>query len=113
LKPGRFWQDHDLVFPDPATGGPRAQATITRAFTRTAERARWPKDASPVHGLRHAAASLALAGGIDLAVISRRLGHSSAAVTARIYLHSDSDRDRAAAQVMARIGRKVRQGGNA
>jgi integrase len=51
--------------------------------------------------LRHAAASLALAGGIDLAVISRRLGHSSAA--ARIYLHGVAHRDRAAAEVMTAI----------
>jgi integrase len=103
LKLGRFWQDNDLVFPDPTTGGPRAPAGVTRAFTRAAQRARWPQYASPVHGLRHAAASLALAGGIDLAVISRRLGHSSAAVTARIYLHGDVERDRAAAAVMAAI----------
>jgi len=106
LKLGRYWQDHDLVFPDPTTGGPRAPATITRAFTRAAQRAGWPQYASPVHGLRHAAASLALAGGIDLATISRRLGHSSAAVTARIYLHGDDARDRAAATVMAAIPRR-------
>jgi len=57
---------------------------VTKAFTRAAKRAGWPEHASPVHGLRHAAASLALAGGIDLAVISRRLGYSSAAATAQI-----------------------------
>jgi integrase len=106
LKLGRFWQDHDLVFPDPKTGKPCAPATITRAFTRAAQRAQWPQHTSPVHGLRHAAASLALAGGIDLAVISGRLGHSSAAVTARIYLHSDVERDRAAAEVMSAILRR-------
>jgi integrase len=103
---GQFWQDHDLVFPDPTTGGPRAPAAITRAFTRAARRANWPAHASPVHSLRHAAASLALAEGIDLAVISRRLGHSSAAVTARVYLHGDAQRDRAAAEVMAAIPRR-------
>ena len=106
LKLGRFGQDHDLVFPDPTTGGPRAPATVTRAFTRAAQRAQWPQHASPVHGLRHAAASLALAGGIDLAVISGRLGHSSAAVTTRLYLHSDVERDRAAAEVMSAIPRR-------
>jgi integrase len=103
LKIGRFWKDNDLVFPDPASGGPRAPATIIRAFTRAASRAGWPARTSPVHGLRHAAASLALAGGVDLAAISRRLGHSSTQVTARIYLHGDADRDRAAAAAMAAI----------
>jgi integrase len=106
LKLGRFWQDLDLVFPDPTSGRPRAPATVTRAFTRAALRAGWPARVSPVHGLRHAAASLALAGGIDIAVIARRLGHSSAAVTARIYLHGDVDRDRVAAEVMAAIPRR-------
>jgi integrase len=107
LKLGRFWRDGGLVFADPASGGPRAPAAVTRAFTRAAQRAGWPAHASPVHGLRHAAASLALANGVDLAVIARRLGHSSAAVTARIYLHSDADRDRAAAEIMA--GNSVRR----
>jgi integrase len=105
LKIGRFWRDHDLVFPG-IDGGPRAPVAITKAFTRAAKRARWPEHSSPVHSLRHAAASHALAAGIDLAVISRRLGHSSAAVTARIYLSGDAERDSEAATVMANIPRK-------
>jgi integrase len=104
LQIGRFWQDQDLVFP--AVGGtPRAPAAITKAFTRAAKRAGWPAHSSPVHSLRHAAASIALASGVDLATIARRLGHSSPAVTARIYLSSDTERDRAAATVMANIPR--------
>jgi len=103
LKIGRHWQDNDLVFPNPASGAARRPSSVTNAFTRAAARVGWPKHASPVHGLRHAAAALALAGGVDLAAILRRLGHSSTAVTARIYLHSDADRDRDAAEVMAAI----------
>ena len=103
LKLGRYWRDDDLVFADPASGGPRAPASITRAFTRAARRAGWPAGVAPVHGLRHAAASLTLAGGIDLAVIAGRLGHSSPAVTARLYLHADLACDRAAATIMAAI----------
>ncbi len=103
LKVGRYWRDADLVFPDPTDGTPRSPAAITRAFARVGRRADWPAHSSPVHSLRHAAASLALASGGDLVAVSKRLGHSSAAVTARIYIHSDADRDRTAADAMADI----------
>lgn len=46
------------------------------------------------HALRHAHASALLADGWDLAAISRRLGHGSVAVTARIYAHLIEDEDR-------------------
>jgi integrase len=100
LAIGRFWRDHDLVFPA-VDGTPRAPASVTKAFTRAAKRVGWPPRSSPVHSLRHAAASHALAAGVDLAAISKRLGHSSPAVTARIYLSADAERDRLAADVMA------------
>jgi integrase len=37
------------------------------------------------HGLRHSAASLMLAGGADIAVVSKLLGHASIAITADVY----------------------------
>lgn len=37
------------------------------------------------HGLRHGAALLMLAGGADIAVVSKLLGHSSIAITADVY----------------------------
>jgi len=105
LKLGKHWQDLDLVFPSPASGGPMAPATVTRAFRRAADRAGWPDGAAAVHGLRHAAASLALAGGTDLATVSRRLGHSNPSITARLYIHPQEELDRAAAEGMAaRLG---------
>jgi len=106
LKLGRLWQQgYDLVFPN-TEGGPRAPASVTKAFTRAARRAGWPAHSSPVHSLRHAAASHALAQGVDLATISRRLGHASTATTARIYLSSNEERDVAAAKAMASLTRK-------
>ena len=78
-----------------------APATVTRAFRRAADRAGWPEGAAAVHGLRHAAASLALAGGTDIATISRRLGHSNPSITARLYIHPQEELDRAAAEGMA------------
>jgi integrase len=105
LKIGRHWQDHDLVFPD-VNGGPRRPTLITKAFARAAKRACWPAHSSPTHSLRHAAASYALAQGVDLATVAKRLGHSSPAVTARIYLSADAERDQAAGEVMAAIPRR-------
>jgi len=40
-----------------------------------------------LHDLRHGAASLMLAGGIPLAIVSKRLGHSSVSITADVYSH--------------------------
>ena len=39
------------------------------------------------HGLRHCAASLMLASGADIAVVSKLLGHASIAITADVYGH--------------------------
>lgn len=51
------------------------------------------------HALRHTMTSLMAAEGVSLDIISRRLGHSSSAITARVYFHvtqnlkkTDSDR---------------------
>jgi len=39
----------------------------------------------PLHGLRHTYASLALAKGVNAAIVSRRLGHATVAFTLDIY----------------------------
>lgn len=53
-----------------------------------------------VHGLRHTYATSAVALGIDISVLSQNLGHADIATTA-IYLHSDKDREKAAAEKIA------------
>ena len=40
-----------------------------------------------LHDLRHTHASLALAAGIEMKVVSDRLGHSTTAITADLYTH--------------------------
>lgn len=51
------------------------------------------------HGLRHTAASIMLARGVPLIVVSRQLGHANPNITAQVYAHllSDSQLDDAAA----------------
>jgi integrase len=60
------------------------------------------------HDLRHTHPSQLLADGVDLKVISARLGHSSLAVTADIYAHVGSATDRDVAERAAALVRRKR-----
>jgi integrase len=62
--------------------------TLLGRWRRTVRAAGVPE--IPLHGARHSYAMLALGAGVRLDVVSRQLGHSSAAFTADIYTH-DSD----------------------
>jgi len=57
-----------------------------------------------LHTLRHTHASLLIKAGEDILTISRRLGHSSAAITLGVYGHLISSKDGAAAAVEAVLG---------
>ncbi len=57
--------------------------------------------AIPLHGARHSYVELALSSGVRLDVVSRAIGHASAAFTADQYAH---DSDEAAAEAAERIG---------
>ncbi len=58
-------------------------ASVSRCFDRLVTRSGLPR--IRLHDLRHTSASLGLASGETLLEVSRRLGHSSIAVTADIY----------------------------
>lgn len=80
---GTAWQDRSgLIFTD-AVGQPLSPGLVSHAFTRARERLGLP----PVrlHDLRHSAATLLLAEGVPLAVISELLGHAGIAITASHY----------------------------
>jgi integrase len=61
-------------------------AYITRLFQRIRLQGE-PLPPLSFHGLRHCAASLMLASGADIAVVSKLLGHASIAVTSDVYGH--------------------------
>jgi len=65
------------------------------AFQRATERAGLP--VLPLHALRHTHATAGLRAGIDLHTMSRRLGHSSVAITGDIYSHVVEELDHNAA----------------
>ena len=52
-----------------------------------------------MHSLRHSYASLLIAEGTPLVVVSRRLGHAQVSTTANIYAHVIASADEKAAQV--------------
>jgi len=56
-----------------------------------------------LHDLRHTNASLALAAGVPMKVVSHRLGHSSLAITSDLYTHVAPAVDRAAADAIASV----------
>jgi integrase len=55
------------------------------------------------HDLRHASASLLLAGGVDVKTVQSRLGHSAAAITMDIYAHAIDRGQQTAADKMQDI----------
>jgi integrase len=100
LAAGTAWQDkRGLVFTD-ALGRSGNPSAASVAFRRSvAEPLGLPVR---LHDLRHTAASLMLAAGVPLKVVSEALGHSSLAITADVYSHVTPDLRREAADAMDR-----------
>lgn len=80
---GSAWQDRDqLVFTD-AIGRHRSPESVSVAFRHDRDAAGIPS--VPFRDLRHSAATMLLAEGVPLAVISELLGHAGIAITANHY----------------------------
>jgi site-specific recombinase XerD len=61
-------------------------AYVTRLFQAIRKQGE-PLAQLSFHGLRHCAASLMLASGADIAVVSKLIGHASIGVTSDVYGH--------------------------
>ena len=81
---GLAYDEHGLVFTRRG-GSPLPQESVSTAFAQLAAEA----DLRHVrlHDLRHGQASLMLTAGVPLALVSKRLGHSSIAITSDTYTH--------------------------
>jgi integrase len=100
LAAGPAWQDrHNLIFTNDV-GQPVNPESVSSGFRKMATRL----GLQPVrfHDLRHTAASLLLAAGVPLKVVSETLGHSSIAITADVYQHVTPDLRREAADALDR-----------
>lgn len=130
LLVGPEWQDHGFVFTteygtplsnkttgwihllrtadagvgDLGTWGPEP-AKLERKRGRPRERTFKPK--FPLYVSRHTSATLALLDGVDLLQVSRRLGHTDLAFTARMYGHLKAEHTTQAAESFNRLAAGV------
>jgi integrase len=81
---GAGWRDSGLVFTDP-TGEGWHPTTITQAFTRLVAASQLQR--IRLHDLRHSHATHLLAAGVNVKVVSDRMGHASVAFTLDVYSH--------------------------
>ena len=84
LQWGSGYTHNDRVFAR-EDGTDLSPGQVTKMFSRLAEAAGLRQ--VRLHDLRHGAASLMLAGGVDVAVVSKRMGHSSVRLTVDTYSH--------------------------
>jgi integrase len=84
LAAGREWQDLRLIFTSPL-GTPLDSRHTTRELIGLLQAANLP--AVRFHDLRHIAASLLLAQGVDPRAIMETLGHSQISLTLNTYSH--------------------------
>jgi integrase len=91
------WQDLDLVFPR-ENGSPRSPQTDYDEWQKALKLCGIaPKR---LHDARHTAATLMYSQSIGIETISRALGHSSSAITSRLYVHSVEEPLRKAATAL-------------
>ena len=84
LRAGRYWQQTGLVFTS-TIGTPMEAREVTRILHRTLTKAGLPS--VRMHDLRHTAATLLLAQGVDVRTIMEVLGHSQISLTLNTYAH--------------------------
>ncbi|HET8630556.1 MAG TPA: site-specific integrase [Thermomicrobiales bacterium] len=98
LAAGADWEDRDLIFTTPQ-GRALNPGNVLRnlaVIQRKANAAPDVPDAArlphfTVHDLRHTHATHLLMDGWSVAVVSRRLGHASPAITLQLYAHAIAD----------------------
>ncbi len=99
-RAGSSWVENNLVFPD-GFGNFRSPKT---------DYAEWKKalkicGIAPkrLHDARHTAATLMYSQGVGIETISRALGHSTSAITSKLYVHNSIEPQKAAAEVINQI----------
>lgn len=94
---GDYWKDTvGRVFTGD-DGAPVFPDSLTKWFAAFVKRSGLPD--VHIHSLRHTYASLMIADGTPLPVVSRRLGHAQVSTTANIYAHAIASADEKAAQI--------------
>ncbi|MGH6655367.1 MAG: tyrosine-type recombinase/integrase, partial [Actinocrinis sp.] len=103
---GDAYTDHDLVFARPC-GDPLNTNMVHKTFHALIDAAGLRR--IRLHDVRHGHASLMLAAGVDMALVSKRIGHSSQKTTVDLYAHLMPGVSRGAAEkASALVPRKPR-----
>jgi integrase len=97
---GAGWKDTDRVFVRPDGEG-LVPEYVSRAFRNLTRQSGLPP--IRLHELRHTSASLALAAGVPMRVVSERLGHSTIGITQNLYTHVFDELSRDAADKIASL----------
>jgi integrase len=100
LMVGAGWADHGLVFCAP-DGRPLNPDTVSQWFDRTVRRSELPR--IRLHDLRHTHATHLLAAGVNVKIVSERLGHASVAFTLDTYGHVMPGQQASAAAAVAAL----------
>ena len=91
----------------PEDGQPVSPADVTERFHKLTDAANLRR--IRLHDLWHGQASLMLAAGVTIAVVSKRLGHSSISITSDTYSHLIGGVGSAAAEAAAGLVPRVRR----
>jgi integrase len=97
---GGEWEDHDLVFTTRVGSPLHPSAVDYRCFRPLVIKAGVP--IIRFHDLRHTAATILIAQGVPVGVVSQMLGHTSAAFTQSVYIHVLPGMGREAANIIGR-----------
>lgn len=100
LVAGSGWVETDRVFTKPDGSG-LVPEYVSRTFRGLALKHGLPP--IRLHDLRHTSASLALAAGVPMRVVSERLGHSTIGITQNLYTHVFDELSRDAADKIAGV----------
>lgn len=104
---GDAWKDQDgRVFTN-ELGAPVFPDSMTQWFSAFIARSGMPK--VTVHSLRHTYATLMIADGVPLVVVSKQLGHTQTSTTANIYAHAIASAQSKAMQTFDRFNDLVGQ----
>jgi len=101
MRAANLWQDYDLVFASERGRPLDGNNFRTRAFARLLVKAQLPP--MRFHSLRHTAATVLLAEGLNVKVVSEMLGHADIVTTLRTYSHVLPGMGQAAADAMDRL----------
>lgn len=94
---GLSWQNFNLTFTT-RNGTPLSQRNVLRVFKRLLSISGLPD--VHFHSLRHSFASILLQNGVPIHTVSKMLGHSSPAITLRIYSHTFTGMEMEAANMI-------------